>query len=87
MTAGLEFEQLSPGVVVCGPLLPDPSICAEREFREEAQVLVATEAAGEGSTSSTLDRVHQAMVPFAAGRGDALKRFLVEGGVGRAATF
>ena len=36
---------------------------------------------------TTLDRVHQAMVLFAAGRGDALKRFLVEEGVGRAATF
>lgn len=36
---------------------------------------------------STLDRVHQAMVLFAAGRGEALRRFLVEEGVGRAATF
>lgn len=36
---------------------------------------------------TTLDRVHQAMVLFAAGRGEALKRFLVEEGVGRTATF
>lgn len=36
---------------------------------------------------TTLDRVHQAMVLFAAGRGEALKRFLVEEGVGRDATF
>lgn len=36
---------------------------------------------------TTLDRVHQAMVLFAAGRGEALKRFLVEEGVGRAASF
>lgn len=36
---------------------------------------------------TTLDRVHQSMVLFAAGRGEALKRFLVEEGVGRAATF
>lgn len=36
------------------------------------------------STGKTaLDRVHQAMLLFAAGRGDALKRFLVEEGVGR----
>ena len=35
---------------------------------------------------TTLDRVHQAMVLFAAGRGQALKRFLEEG-VGHAATF
>jgi adenine-specific DNA methylase len=36
---------------------------------------------------TTLDRVHQAMVLFATGRGEALKRFLVEEGVGRAPTF
>jgi len=29
-----------------------------------------------------LDRIHQAMILFAAGRGEALKRFLVEDGVG-----
>ncbi len=29
-----------------------------------------------------LDRVHQAMILFAAGRGDALRRFLVEDGAG-----
>lgn len=32
---------------------------------------------------TTLDRVHQAMILFAAGRGEALKRFLVEDGAGR----
>ena len=32
---------------------------------------------------TTLDRVHQAMVLFAAGRSEALKRFLVKEGVGR----
>ncbi|MDE2981417.1 MAG: hypothetical protein OXU74_09500 [Gemmatimonadota bacterium] len=36
---------------------------------------------------TTLDRVHQAMVLFAAGRNEALKRFLVEEGVGRTAAF
>ena len=36
---------------------------------------------------TTLDRVHQAMILFAAGRGEALKRYLVEEGVGRAVTF
>jgi len=34
-----------------------------------------------------LDRVHQSMILFAAGRGEALKRFLVEDGVGRDAGF
>lgn len=36
---------------------------------------------------TTLDRLHQAMVLFAAGRGEALKRFLVEEGVGRPMSF
>jgi len=32
---------------------------------------------------TVLDQLHQSMILFAAGRGDALKRFLVEDGVGR----
>jgi putative DNA methylase len=37
--------------------------------------------------ATVLDRVHQAMLLFAAGRGDALKRFLVEDGIGQEARF
>ncbi len=37
--------------------------------------------------NTTLDRIHQAMVLFAAGRGEALKRFLVEESVGSATAF
>ena len=36
---------------------------------------------------TTLDRVHQSMILFAAGRGEAVKRFLVEDGAGRDARF
>ena len=36
---------------------------------------------------TVLDRVHQSMILFAAGRGDALRRFLVEEGVGKDARF
>src|SRR5438093_3341299 len=49
----------------------------------------AEESAGWGETGSpqrgetVLDRVHQSMILFGAGRGEALKRFLVEDGVGR----
>jgi putative DNA methylase len=32
---------------------------------------------------TVLDRVHQSMILFGAGRGEALKRFLVDGGAGR----
>jgi putative DNA methylase len=37
--------------------------------------------------TTTLDRAHQAMLLFASGRSEALKRFLVEEGVGRQAPF
>jgi hypothetical protein len=36
---------------------------------------------------TTLDRVHQSMIPFARGRSDALKRFRVEQGGGKDARF
>jgi hypothetical protein len=36
---------------------------------------------------TTLDRVHQGLILFAAGRGEALKRFVVEDGVGRDGKF
>jgi putative DNA methylase len=42
-------------------------------------------AAPHGAT--VLDRVHQAMLLFASGRGEALRRFLVEEGVGQEARF
>src|SRR5262249_47421640 len=35
------------------------------------------------TADTTLDRVHQSMLLFASGRGEAMKRFLVEDGVGR----
>ena len=37
--------------------------------------------------TTVLDRVHQSMILFAAGRSEALKRFLVEDGVGRDARY
>jgi len=37
--------------------------------------------------NTVLDRIHQSMILFAAGRGEALKRFLVEDGVGRDGRF
>ena len=60
------------------------------EMLKEADADVATEkpelkAPQPGST--VLDRVHQAMILFAAGRGEALKRFLVEEGIGKDARF
>lgn len=37
--------------------------------------------------STTLDRIHQSMILFGAGRGEALKRFLIEEGVGNQPQF
>lgn len=45
------------------------------------------EAIIERQGKTVLDRIHQSMILFAAGRSEALKRFLVEEGVGRDARF
>ncbi len=42
---------------------------------------------GPAAGNTVLDRVHQAMILFAANRGELLKRFLVEDGVGKDARF
>ena len=45
---GLKTTQIHGGMKIGDRDTPGTRICAEREFREDAQVLVATEAAGEG---------------------------------------
>ncbi|MBN1482771.1 DUF1156 domain-containing protein [candidate division KSB1 bacterium] len=55
---------------------------------EEMQQLVQDSESWQGefegkAGATVLDQLHQSMILFAAGRGDAMKRFLVEGGVGR----
>ncbi len=54
---------------------------AELEAAEEEQGWGVIGAPQAGQT--VLDRIHQSMILFAAGRGEALKRFLVEEGAGR----
>jgi putative DNA methylase len=54
---------------------------AELEQAEEAGSWGSKGAPAQGA--SVLDRVHQSMILFAAGRGEALRRFLVDEGVGR----
>lgn len=46
-----------------------------------------TEIKGPSAGATVLDRVHQAMILFAANRGEMLKKFLVEDGVGKEARF
>ncbi len=51
------------------------------ELEQEGTGWTLQNAAKPGST--TLDRLHQAMILFAAGRGEGLRRFLVDDGVGK----
>lgn len=64
----------------------------QRTLFEELDDAEAAEAGwselkGPPPGSTVLDRVHQAMILFAANRGELLKRFLVEDGVGKDARF
>ena len=56
-----------------------PGLLEELEQEESGWTL--QDAAKPGVT--TLDRLHQAMILFAAGRGEGLRRFLVDDGVGK----
>ena len=64
----------------------------QKTFFEELDEAQAAEAGwgelkGPPPGSTVLDRLHQAMILFAAGRGELLKRFLTEDGVGTDARF
>lgn len=57
-----------------------PKLFEELEVLEES---VGSGPSGEPSLAdTTLDRIHQSMILFAAGRSEALRRFLVEDGAG-----
>jgi len=56
------------------------------ELESEADNLVAGELKPQAG-ETVLDRVHQSMILFASGRGEALKRFLVDDGAGNDARF
>lgn len=57
------------------------------DLEEAAEAQGWGDAGAPKAGTTTLDRVHQAMLLFGAGRSEALKRFLVEEGVGREAQF
>ena len=62
---------------------------AQQKLLFEVELQEAEESGGWGQKgvprvgNTVLDRIHQAMILFAAGRGEALRRFLVDEGVGR----
>ena len=76
----------------------EPVLTAKKAVKKQQMTLFgeldqAAEAQGWGEVSApkagttTLDRVHQAMLLFGSGRGEALKRFIVEEGVGKQPQF
>ena len=63
------------------------SLFAELQAAESAAQTEWGDVKGPKPGITVLDRLHQAMVLFAAGRGEAMKRFLVEEGMGNDARF
>jgi hypothetical protein len=61
------------------PQLSLPGLLEELEGEERGWTLEI----GAKPAETTLDRLHQSMILFAAGRGEALRRFLVDEGVGK----
>ncbi|MEX0937359.1 MAG: DUF1156 domain-containing protein [Pirellulales bacterium] len=63
----------------------------QQSLFQEVDALDADDSAGLGLKASpgetVLDRVHQSMILFAAGRGEALRRFLVDDGAGNDGRF
>jgi adenine-specific DNA methylase len=63
------------------------SLFAALEETDAEQSVEKPELKAPQPGSTLLDRVHQSMILFAAGRGEALKRFLAEEGAGKDARF
>jgi hypothetical protein len=63
------------------------SLFAALQEADAAECVEKPELKAPQPGSTVLDQVHQAMILFAAGRGEALKRFLVEEGAGRDGRF
>ena len=78
---GKESDQISKGKRKKKDKQMKLSFEKEIEEAEEQRKWNAISAPLSGKT--VLDRIHQCMILFAAGRGEALKRFLVEEGIGR----
>ena len=77
-----------------GSKRPRPAFFRGMEDAQEAAKSEASEVCSTMTSSgasqprtTTLDRIHQAMLLFARGRSDAVKRFLVDDGIGKDARF
>lgn len=90
-TARLLAVSERAGVLLAGDASPKPLTRRSRGDRQSEMFSVEAGSDQPAATQTdrppeaartTLDRLHQAMLLFATGRGDALRRFLVDGGVG-----
>lgn len=63
------------------------SLFAELQAAEAAAPTEGGDVKGPKPGTTVLDRLHQTMVLFGAGRGEAMKRFIVEEGIGNDARF
>jgi len=76
-----------------GPAARRPNEAAQLDLFSELQAAsedvssAPTAPAGPAPGATVLDRVHQAMILFGASRGEALRRFLVDEGIGRQPRF
>ena len=84
-TSGSDEGRAAKGKGTAKPSKKQLGLFAEIEAAEKDGLLGEAGVPNVGET--TLDRVHQAMILFAAGRSEALKRFVVEEGVGKDVRF
>lgn len=80
------FGQAEP-VLTAKKAAKKKQIALFAELDQAAQVQGWGEVGAPKVGTTTLDRVHQAMLLFGSGRGEALKRFIVEEGVGKQPQF
>lgn len=87
-------ERWHAGTIIRGPVLPEPvqvirvvptyfSLSIARVAPLRRHLCLVQQPTHSSPADTTLDRLHQAMILFAAGRSEALRRFLVEDGVGK----
>jgi len=82
---GWDDPQRSKQIARARPSKKQLGLCAEIEAAEKEGLLGEAGVPKIGET--TLDRVHQTMILFAAGRSEALKKFVIDEGVGKDARF
>lgn len=81
------FDKTESGPIAAKKAVKKKQITLFGEIEEPVETQGWSEVGAPRAGTTTLDRVHQAMLLFGSGRGEALKRFIVEEGVGRQPQF